>query len=369
MKFPISATAVVSAMMPWNAVAGADNAGIGKGEIMNTTITLVQTLGVAFTDTVDQHSPASGDYFAPFGTDAPSKKLFERNGSLAKLAPIINVAKEALDQPIPTNKWWGNLIHETPNNKSENYPAWAQPFSIKLPKVGPFGLQVCYPYTYREIAPKVNGTVRWYEHGIHNDMTLSAQEFNKSKPSYEIYSWDDIGVKLRTCAKGSGGCMDSALVSGMAFVSAKYDKLTPRIDTEHSILKIDNTTSGKFVIYLNNSQTWVLYADDQSISFHVKESVKFSANETGSSLVAEAQYSGTLRIAVLPEDKDNTLYDKFSSCIVRGGIVSMESRTGYSINREVEGSSCESVGLLHFALPHQVESMTGYHTTAIPRVL
>ncbi|KAI9923141.1 hypothetical protein PsorP6_000355 [Peronosclerospora sorghi] len=369
MKFPISATAVVSVMMARNAVADVENAGIGEGlpltgEIMNTANTLLQGSGIASTDTVNQQSPASEDYFAPFGTDAPSQKLFERNGSLAELAPIINVAEEALHQPIPTNKWWGNLIHETPTNKSENYPAWAQPYSIKLPKVGPFGIQVCYPYTYREIAPEVNGTVRWYENGIHNDMTLSAQEFTMSKPSYEIYSWDDIGLKLRTCATCSGRCMDSALVNGMAFVSAKYDRLTPRIDTEHSILRIDNTTSGKFVIYLNNSQTWVLYADDQSISFRVKESVKFSANETGSSLVAEAEYSGTLRIAVLPENKDNTVYDQFASCIVRGGIVSMESRTGYSINWEAEGSSCESVGLLHFALPHQVESMTGYPTTA-----
>ncbi|KAE8951930.1 hypothetical protein PF010_g32999 [Phytophthora fragariae] len=43
-------------------------------------------------------------YFAPFGTDEPSEDLFKRNSSLEKIVPIINVAEEALNQPIPTNK-------------------------------------------------------------------------------------------------------------------------------------------------------------------------------------------------------------------------------------------------------------------------
>ncbi|KAE9053888.1 hypothetical protein PF007_g32819 [Phytophthora fragariae] len=41
----------------------------------------------------------------------------------------------------------------------------------------------------------------------------------------------------------------------------------------------------------------------------------------------------------------------------------MESRTRYTLHWDVEGSTC-SVGLLHFALPHQVESLSGSPTTS-----
>jgi endo-1,3(4)-beta-glucanase len=371
MKFSAWVQAVVAfGAVAKTAVATLDDPDVGEG--FNFLDGTVERATEKFGGTLDPDTPASAsnteqapssrEYFAPFATEAPSEELFQRNGSLAKLAPIINVAQEALGQPIPTNKWWGNLIHSTATNKSENYPAWAQPYSLMLPKAAPFGLQACYPYTYREFAPAVNGTVKWYSHGIHNDLTLSAQEFNESKPKYEVYAWSDIGISLRTCDSNSGSCMDSSLVSGMAFVSAKYDGLTPRIDTEHNITFVDDSAPGKFVIHLNNSQTWVLYASDQSISFRVEESVVFSVNASGSSLVADAGYSGTLRVAALPEGASDTTYDEYAACVVRGGTVSMESRTEYSLHWDSEGSSCESTGLLHFALPHQVESMSGSPT-------
>ncbi|KAG3093671.1 hypothetical protein PI124_g16507 [Phytophthora idaei] len=294
--------------------------------------------------TTPQQSSNSDGFFAPFGTDGPSEELFVRSGSLEKIVPIINVAEEALNQPIPTNDWWGNLMH--------------------LPREAPFGLQTCYSYTYREIGSEVNGTVKYYNHSYHNNLTLSSEEFFSYEPTYEVYEWDEGGAKLRTCDEATGKCMDSALVSGMAFVSAKYDGLTPRIDTEHNITYVDDSAPGKFVIHLNNSQTWVLYASDKSLSLRVEESVVFSVNASGSSLVADKGYSGTIRVAVLPEGAEDTLYDEYAGCVVRGGSVAMESHTGYSLHWDVEGSTCESVGLLHFALPHQVESMSWSPTKA-----
>ncbi|KAG2772460.1 hypothetical protein PC129_g21040 [Phytophthora cactorum] len=315
--------------------------------------------------TASQQGSTSGGFFAPFGTDGPSEELFERNGSLEKIVPIINVAEEALNQPIPTNDWWGNLIHVTDLKNESNYAAWSNPYAVKLPREAPFGLQTCYSYTYREIGSEVNGTVKYYNHSYHNDLTLSSEEFFSYEPTYEVYEWDEGGAKLRTCDEATGKCMDSALVSGMAFVSAKYDGLTPRIDTEHNITYVDDSAPGKFVIHLNNSQTWVLYASDKSLSLRVEESVVFSVNASGSSLVADKGYSGTIRVALLPEDAaDDTVYDEYAACMVLGGSVSMESRTGYSLHWDVEGSTCESVGLLHFALPHQIESLSGSPTKA-----
>ncbi|OWZ00508.1 Endo-1,3(4)-beta-glucanase 1 [Phytophthora megakarya] len=137
---------------------------------------------------------------------------------------------------------------------------------------------------------------------------------------YNTYEWDVGGAKLRTCDKASGNCMDSALVSGMTFVSAKYDGLT-RIDTEHNITFVDGSAPGKFVIQLNNGQTWVLYASDSSLSLRLEESVAFSPNSSGSSLVADKAYAGTIRVALLPGDAAGyTVYDEFASCMVLGGV-------------------------------------------------
>ncbi|KAE9164194.1 hypothetical protein PF004_g29909, partial [Phytophthora fragariae] len=222
-------TVLAIALAARHAAASQDDPVVGEGfdflhgTVASATEKIVGTLRPNTPEATKQVS-TSGGYFAPFGTDAPSEELFQRNGSLAKLAPIINVADEALNQPIPTNKWWGNLIHVTATNRSENFPAWVNPYALMLPKQAPFGLQTFYPYSYREMAPEVNGSVKWYTHGVHNDLTLSAQEFfNASKPNYEVYHWDDIGIKLRMCDQTNMTCMDSALVSGMAFVSATYD--------------------------------------------------------------------------------------------------------------------------------------------------
>lgn len=50
----------------------------------------------------------------------------------------------------------------------------------------------------------------------------------------------------------------------------------------------------------------------------------FSVN---ASLVANAGNSNTIRVALLPENVDDTMYDVIASCMVRDGSVMMESRT------------------------------------------
>ncbi|CAH0517958.1 unnamed protein product [Peronospora belbahrii] len=255
-----------------------------------------------------QEQTVSDNYHAAFSIEAPSD-LFQRRDTLTTLAPIINVASDLLTRPLPTNKWWGNLIHTTPKDiDTVANPAWSNPYAVKLPKKAPYGIQVCYSYSYRSMANEVDGVVKYYLHGFHNDVTLSATEFVSTKPDYEIYSFSDMGVSVRTCVSGSNSCMDSALVNGMAFVTATYSGLTASINSEYTMTLMDSSTPGKYIIQLPNKQTWVVYSSDTSASF--------SIDSTGSALVASAAYTvGNW------------------------------------------GAGCESAGLLHFALPHQVEVM------------
>ncbi|CAI5712743.1 unnamed protein product [Hyaloperonospora brassicae] len=312
-----------------------------------------------------QRSTSTNDLLSPFATDEPSRSLFKRKDGLGVLAPIINIADNLLGKPIPTNEWWGNLIHAAGGEVSDDTvadPVWSNPYALKLPNKAPFGLQACYSYTYRQLAEKVDGVIRYYLHEFHNDLTLSASEFGSTKPDYQVYSYSDMGVNIRTCVSGkstSNLCMDSALVHGMAFVSATYAGLTPRIESDYAMTVVDRSTPGKYVMQLANKQTWVVFTSDTSASFSIAP--------TGSALVASAAYTGTIRLAVLPESGDPSVYDNFASCVVRGGQVSVQSRTRYSFEWETEGSGCDSTGMLHFALPHQVEVMTRRPTTAQSR--
>eukprot|EP00644_Phytophthora_capsici_P000244 jgi/Phyca11/13631/fgenesh1_pg.PHYCAscaffold_4_\ len=224
-----------------------------------------------------------GDYMAPFSTDEPSD-LFQRYDTLTTFAPIINVASDLLTQPLPTNKWWGNLIHTTAKDiDTVASPAWSNPYALKLPKEAPYGLQACYSYTYRSMANEVDGVVKYYLHAFHNDLTLSATEFESTKPDYEIYSFSDMGASVRTCVSGSDNCMDSSLVNGMAFVSATYSGLTASIESEYAMTLVDDSTAGKYVIQLQNNQMWVVYSSDTSATF--------SIDSTGSALVSSAAYT------------------------------------------------------------------------------
>ncbi|ETL95476.1 hypothetical protein L917_06744 [Phytophthora nicotianae] len=320
-----------------------------------TNVTMSQAGSGSQQGTVQPATTSSNsDFMAPFSTDEPSN-LFKRYDTLTTLAPIINVASELLTKPVPTNKWWGNLIHTTAQDvNTVANPAWSNPYALKLPKEAPFGLQACYSYTYRSMADEIDGVVKYYLHSFHNDLTLSATEF-ASKPDYEIYSFSDMGVNLRTCMSGSDNCMDSSLVNGMAFVSVTYSSLTASIESEYTMTLVGDSTAGKYVIQLANNQTWVVYSSDTS--------APFSIDSTGSALVSSTLYTGTLRVAILPDSKDQSVYDDYASCIIRGGNVSVESRTTYSLQWETEGSGCDSAGLLHFSLPHQVEVMSTAMTT------
>ncbi|POM76166.1 LOW QUALITY PROTEIN: Endo-1,3(4)-beta-glucanase 1 [Phytophthora palmivora] len=140
-------------------------------------------------------------------------------------------------------------------------------------------LQTCYSYTYREITPEINDTVKFYSHSCHSDLTLTSEEFYPNVRS---------GTKVRVA---------HLQMHGLTLVSGKCDGLTPRIDTEHNITFVDDSVPGKFVILLNKSQTW------QQMSFILGEGIGgFSVNVSGSSLVAVRGYSSTIRVALPSED-------------------------------------------------------------------
>ncbi|ETP46118.1 hypothetical protein F442_07592, partial [Phytophthora nicotianae P10297] len=308
-------------------------------------------------------TPSSGSdgFLAPFSTEEPSKTLFPRS-ALGEMAPIINVAEGLLGKPLPTNKWWGNLIHTTAEEmNTKANPGWSNPYAVKLPKEAPYGIQACYSYNYRQLSALTDGVAEFYLHDFVNDLTLSATEFaGEAKPTYEVYSFSDFGIKVRACLENKEQCLDSALVHGMAFITATYDRLTARIESEYTMEIVDKSVPGKYIVELGGNQTWVVYTGKNG---------SFALDESKKALVSSGLFSGTVRVAILPSSDATDVYDKYRTCHVRGGNVSVESRTEYTLNWETVGKSCKTHGMLHFALPHHLPALKGAITAKSPKAI
>ncbi|EGZ06377.1 putative endo-1,3-beta-glucanase [Phytophthora sojae] len=292
-----------------------------------------------------------GGLLAPFSTEEPPETLFPRN-VLGEMAPIINVAKGLLGKPLPTNKWWGNLIHTTVEGlNTKANPGWSNPYAVKLPKEAPYGIQACYSYNYRQLSALTDGVAEFYLHDFVNDITLSATEFaGEANPIYEVYSFSDFGIEVRACLENEQQCIDSALVHGMAFITATYDSLTASIESEYTMKIVDKSVPGKYIIDLGGNQT-------------------FAIDESRKALVSSKPFTGTVRVAILPSSEATDVYDKYRTCHVRGGNVSVASRTEYSLQWETVGKSCKTHGLLHFALPHHLPALKGAITEKDPKAI
>ncbi|KAG2517380.1 hypothetical protein JM16_007424 [Phytophthora kernoviae] len=310
------------------------------------------------TEESSTQSTVAGGFLSPFSTEEPPETMFPR-AALGEMAPIINVAKGLLNKPLPTNKWWGNIIHTTAEElNTKANPGWSNPYAVKLSKEAPYGIQACYSYNYRQLSALTEGVAEFYLHDFVNDITLSAKEFaGEAKPVYEVYSISDFGIRVRACLENKKQCLDSALVHGMAFVTATYDRLTASIESEYTMKIVDKTKAGKYILEIGGNQTWVVYTN---------KGATFALDESGKSLVSSELYNGTVRVAILPSSDATTVYDKYSTCLIRGGSISVESRTDYSLQWETLGKSCGTHGLLHFALPHHLPVLTDAITEDAP---
>ncbi|KAH9107065.1 hypothetical protein AeMF1_017486, partial [Aphanomyces euteiches] len=284
--------------------------------------------------------------------------LFTASSQQNSFAPPRNLDASVGSNPIPTNRWWGNLI-ATGTTSADQLHVWTNPYTI-TPKIT--GIQVSYGYPSRAFGgTSGNGNAnRFYLHAFINDITLAAVEAARADASsFRVMNWNDLGVNIRKDAVSGTGAMEASLVSGMAFVAAKYTTMTPSIQTDHAILTVNGqalvdgqTMSGtKFVVGMNNGQTWAIYTSS-SITFTLHLS----------QLTATGRFSGTIQVALALAASDVAVYDKYKDCIVQGGSISTGT-TDYTFNWSTQGA-CSS-GLLHFALTHHSDSIDGSTATKV----
>lgn len=320
------------------------------GDEDNATITVPPT--DEYDDTITSAELEEFQLLTSLSTSAPPSSLIPSTSAMSSLLPPKFMASGIVgSRAIPTNNWWGNMIAYTTDAQVQG--AWANPYTVR-PQVAtsPYGLAFSYAYPTRAFGGSTgNGAAnQYYLHGAVNDFTFSATEFT-SAPTFEVYDWDDLSVMVRFT--NSAGKYESTLVSGMAFATAKYSTLTPSISTVYAILTINSqtatsglvTTSDRFVLTLNNGQTWTLY-------FSTAVALRLSGTTT---LVATAKFTGTMRLALITNTAQQTVFDQTSFCILEGGDVAAKDESSYAYNWKTSGSC--GAGMLHYAQTHHVATL------------
>ncbi|RHY15695.1 hypothetical protein DYB36_009391 [Aphanomyces astaci] len=253
------------------------------------------------------------------------------------------------DVPIPTNRWWGNLISSPREDTVPEKRVWTNPYAVVLL---PQGVIVSFPYgtRYFDGASGNVGGAKSYSHAYSKDVTIGA--ITSSSQSFQVTSWDDLGVTVRQ-ERAADQWLETSLVSGMAYVTAFYSKLPPRVSTEHAIVSINEAplvkrstvTSTKFVLRLSNGQQWAVYTSSPLTLSVVTDRM----------LQQTDLFTGTIRVALVRTPQDIAAHDKYNGCIVTGGNLTL-NRFDYGFQWATTGS-CDT-GLLHFALAHHATILT-----------
>ena len=217
--------------------------------------------------TVHSQLPVSLLDDVPLSTAAPS---FAPIGSAQ--APTARWA--STDVPLPTNAWWENFALNEGTGVAN-----ALPYIVKC---STDGLSGCMP-------GKTTGETFVISSFVSN-WTLGA---NESLNAHKIIDYDPLSVRVEWSATG-GGTMLAPVVRGMPYLTAVYSNLTPEISTIHAVLSVNGAnvnatmTGDRFVLALNNGQTWILYTS--------QETTFIIANNT---LTATEPMTGSMRIAIL----------------------------------------------------------------------
>ncbi|CAI5484079.1 unnamed protein product [Closterium sp. Yama58-4] len=117
-------------------------------------------------------------------------------------------------------------------------------------------------------------------------------------PPHQLSAYDDLSATLSfrqpSSAPSDPPALEVPLVRGSPFLTFIFPPggppATPMLSTIHAITGVEaNSDSTKYRVALNNGQTWLVYL-----------SSPLAMRQDGAALVADAPFTGTMRVALLP---------------------------------------------------------------------
>jgi endo-1,3(4)-beta-glucanase len=270
---------------------------------------------------VDAAADAAGDG----GTGGPIDLLSTPLGTGAPALPEVTHGLTptglwgTLPAPHPTNAWFENLALGQGMS-----PVNVLPYLIKAL---PDRLSVCHPGRVVSDTSVLSTYL--------DNLSLGAAEAMTGRA---LIAHDGLSATMRW--HGATAAMQAPLVRGMAYATMRYEAATPRISTQHAITSIDTLHGRRFVVALNNGQTWILYA-----------SADLDLARAGDVLTAAAPFTGTLRAALDPGGAA-ALLDAHAAAIPTGGAVHATA-DGDTARLVFDWTIAGTGDPLMMALPHQ----------------
>ncbi|RHN50364.1 putative glucan endo-1,3-beta-D-glucosidase [Medicago truncatula] len=191
-----------------------------------------------------------------------------------------------LSKPLPTNSFFQNFVL-----KNGDQPEYIHPYLIKSSNSS---LSVSYPSRF------LNSSV--ISQVFNADLTITSST-KTSNEKHIISSYNDLSVTLEIPSSN----LRFFLVRGSPFLTFSVTQLTHlSFTTSHDILSFySNDSLTKFTFYLNNGQSWILYA---STPINLSHGHRYIATSE--------EFSGIIRIALFPDSDSKTeaALDRFSCC-------------------------------------------------------
>lgn len=215
--------------------------------------------------------------------------LFPKAKSTVLPDPSQFFAHNLLSTPLPTNSFFQNFVL-----KNGDQPEYIHPYLIKSSNSS---LSICYPSQFRNPS---------FIYQIFNaDLTISMLNNPNPNAPHVISSFSDLSVTLDLPSSN----LRFFLVRGCPFVTCNVIvDVALKISTIHAILECSwNATLTKYTIRLNNGQTWILYASSP---------INLSNDMNN---ITSNEFSGTIRIVLLPNSDYEAVLDRFSSCYPKSG--------------------------------------------------
>ncbi|KFK25825.1 hypothetical protein AALP_AA8G166200 [Arabis alpina] len=214
--------------------------------------------------------------------------LFPRSDSSVLPDPSRFFTHDLLSSPLPTNSFFQNFTL-----KNGDQAEYFHPYIIK-PSIS--SLSISYPSLSHNSA--------FIYEPFNADITITGSDGPDphSRKTHLISSFNDLSITLDFPSSN----LRFFLVRGSPFITFSVSNSPIKISTIHAVLSFSssNTSNTKYTIKLNNNQTWLIYASSP-INL---------TNDSTSSINSIGEFSGIIRIVLLPNPNLESTLDRFSCC-------------------------------------------------------
>ncbi|CAI2163685.1 16947_t:CDS:2 [Funneliformis geosporum] len=267
---------------------------------------------------------------------------------------------------IPTNKFYTNLLVDTDANPNPVFPL---PYALRF-ESNPNDALNGFSISNIDEDKKVLGSdpnadpVEFFFSIYTPSITISANEL-PDLPQLILSEPDDFSI-VATLTLSSDQNIVIPIVRGMAFVTAIYKNLTPLFFTGVGFTSLSSPIKvgsfQQFTVVLKDESTWLIYANGNT---------EIALTLTNGQIVCgSGPFEGIIQIAKVPKDNIDQaigIYSNSAGIYATSAVLDVQNDgiTGtYAFNWKVSGDLTKP--LLHFALPHQVSSLTpGANITTI----